>query len=68
MMIEVGANGEEHKNEEEKEGALEGEFQVSFSWESSNHFMVIFNQDGSVMFIYKNPNMVPDDMRKLIYV
>jgi len=38
------------------------------SWESSNHFHVIFVEDGSVLFIYKDPTIIPKNIQKLIYI
>ena len=73
MMVEGG----EAPAEEEKippihavgpAGALENDFSMNLSWESSNHFTIVFIEDGSSIFIYKDPNQVPIDIRKLIYV
>lgn len=41
---------------------------MGLSWESSNHFNIIIVEDGSPLFIYKDPKLVPDDMKKLIYI
>ena len=50
--------------EEQKEGEpainnFDDQFAVGLSWESTNHFSVICIDDGSVLFIYKDPSEVP---------
>ena len=37
------------------EANLEDEFEMTLSWESSNHFTEIVIEDGSLIFVYKDP-------------
>ena len=37
------------------EANLEEEFEMTLSWESSNHFIEIVIEDGSLIFVYKDP-------------
>ncbi len=58
MMVEGGEAPVEEQKEQNpggKPGGLENEFQMNLSWESSNHFTIVFIEDGSSIFIYKDP-------------
>jgi hypothetical protein len=55
-------------NPDLEEGSLISDFQCNFSWESSNHFIMIFLEDGSLMPIYKSCNLVPDNIKELIFL
>lgn len=63
---------EEEKNDEDgihqRIEDLEDGFQVGLTWESSNHFNIMFMEDFSVTYIYKDPKDVPDVIKKLIYI
>lgn len=54
--------------EEQKGGDLDDQFKVGLSWDSSNHFNLVVVEDGSVMFIYRKPDSVPESVKKLIYI
>ena len=38
---------------------LDVEYEMTLSWESSNHFTEIVIEDGSLLFVYKDPREVP---------
>lgn len=58
----------EELDAEQKFDNLQQQFQVGLSWESSNHFNIIFIEDGSVSFIYKNADDIPPNIKNLIYI
>ncbi len=41
---------------------------MTLSWESSNHFTVVIIKDGSVIFMYRDQNIVDLEMKKMIAV
>ncbi|CAG9322655.1 unnamed protein product [Blepharisma stoltei] len=46
---------------------LADRFKCCLKWESSNHFTMVFLEDGSLIPIYRDPNEVPVNIKKLIF-
>lgn len=38
---------------------LDEELEMTLSWESSNHFLSIVIEDGSLIFVYNDSNKIP---------
>ncbi|CAG9322652.1 unnamed protein product [Blepharisma stoltei] len=57
------------KNEEiqDNQEDFANAFQCTLTWENSNHFTMIFLEDGSFVPIYRNKDQVPESIRKLIF-
>ena len=51
---QMQVTGQNNYEDEVDMSRIENEFSIRLSWDSSNHFNVIFNEGGSVMFIYRD--------------
>lgn len=41
---------------------------MTMSWDKSNHFTEIVIEDGSLIFVYKDPKKVPKDIERFIFI